>query len=647
MAKPIASERKVVINLVESSGIKARDIEGTTLNITVDKIHDMHGNQSAPIRWTAYVQKNTLKWAKDSVTVIKQYGDNHYFDVEIVNKGGNTEYYTLYNMPQWLTLVDALDGSPVETTGDLAPQSRKTLRFNVMPMAAVGNYDVTVGLQGNDEILEPLRIVMKVRGEAPNWTVNPDLYENSMSIVAQVYINGVLLSNSESRVAAFIDGECRGVAEIQPIRGSAFVALSVYGTAQQNVKNVMQNLDNGKSVTFRIWDAARGVTYTNVNVNVPTELVVGSPASITFDPSMTYGNFDMPVIFSKSNLMEQELKLKQNWNWISLNVEPVDTKTSIIFKDVSTWDVYIKDRTTGTYFCNGTNWEGKLTDMHANTMYKMKLTKMLKSKDLPALLPVTGEQVKLSDTKVTLKKNWNWIAYLPTTTMTLDEALAGANPQVGDQVKSQTAFAYYGPYGWEGNLKALESGKGYLYQSMDEQEKMFIYPTVATSRGSAPTNSSLLTLNSSFFTPVDPNTYPDNMSMVILLTEDGEPVTDAELAAFIDGECRGVASCDKGLYYLLIAGEGSGQPMELRAAVNSVPSIISVASLVYSSDGNIGTPWEPYVIELQTNGIRVITADDANDTEWYTLQGFKIGRKPTQPGVYIHHGKKVTIKRVK
>ena len=26
------------------------------------------------------------------------------------------------------------------------------------------------------------------------------------------------------------------------------------------------------------------------------------------------------------------------------------------------------------------------------------------------------------------------------------------------------------------------------------------------------------------------------------------------------------------------------------------------------------------------------------------LQCFKIGRKPTQPGVYIHHGKKVLIK---
>ncbi len=653
MAKPIASERKVVISLVESSGIKARDIEGTTLNITVDKIHDAHGNQSAPIRWTAYVQKNTLKWAKDSVTVIKQYGDNHYFDVEIVNRGGNTEYYTLYNMPQWLTLVDALDGSPVETTGDLAPQSRKTLRFKVMPMAAVGNYDVTVGLQGNDEILEPLRIVMKVRGEAPAWTVNPDLYENSMSIVGQVFINGVLMSNSESRVAAFIDGECRGIADIQSIRGSAYVALSVYGTAQQNVNGKMQDLDNGKTVTFRIWDAARGVTYSNVNVTVPSDFVTGAPAGITFDPSMTYGNFDKPVTFTKSNLMEQELKLKENWNWISLNVEPIDAKTSVVFKDVSSWNVYIKDRATGTYYCNGTYWDGTLADMHANTMYKMKLTKMSKSKDLPTSLPVTGEQVKLSETKVKLKKNWNWISYLPTTTMTLDMALAGANPKRGDQVKSQQGFAIYGNSGWDGNLKVMESGKGYLYYSVDNAEKEFAYPSTSGSAGSrlfanGPDANASGTLTSGapvFFSPVDPENYSDNMSMVIKLVKGGEPVTDAELGAFIGEECRGaaVAAETSGLYYLLIAGEGLGKTMQIRAAINGVVTTVCT-SVAFNNDAIIGTPWEPFVIDLDDlTGISAVSSDLIDDTEWYTLQGFKIGRRPTAPGVYIHRGQKVTV----
>ncbi len=73
--------------------------------------------------------------------------------------------------------------------------------------------------------------------------------------------------------------------------------------------------------------------------------------------------------------------------------------------------------------------------------------------------------------------------------------------------------------------------------------------------------------------------------------------------------------------------------------------------MTYISDVNIGTPWNPYVIDLSEvlTGISTIAADNAddNDDDWWTLQGYKIGRKPTQPGVYIHHGNKVTIKRVK
>jgi hypothetical protein len=62
---------------------------------------------------------------------------------------------------------------------------------------------------------------------------------------------------------------------------------------------------------------------------------------------------------------------------------------------------------------------------------------------------------------------------------------------------------------------------------------------------------------------------------------------------------------------------------------------------------NIGTPWNPYVIDLSEmrTGISTIAADDDdNDDDWWSIQGFKIGRKPTQPGVYIHRGEKVVIK---
>ena len=57
-----------------------------------------------------------------------------------------------------------------------------------------------------------------------------------------------------------------------------------------------------------------------------------------------------------------------------------------------------------------------------------------------------------------------------------------------------------------------------------------------------------------------------------------------------------------------------------------------------SSAPFLGLPgWE------DTTGIVPVGVDSENG-EWYTLQGLKIGKKPTTKGVYIHNGRKVVIK---
>ncbi len=476
MARPVASERKIVVRLDEGAGITARDVEGATLNITIDKIHDMHGNESLPIRWQAYCYMNTLKWMKDSVNVIKRYGDGYTFDVDIENRGGHTEYYTLYNMPQWLTLVES------NSTDDIAPQKTKTLRFQVNPLVAVGNYDITIGLQGNNGIQEPLRIVMKVRGEKPDWSVDPNAYENNMSIVGQIYVNGILMSNSESLLAAFIGDECRGVVSPRPVRDAAYVAMSIYGTAMQQVNGMPADLDRGRAVTFRLWDATTGIAYPNVSISMPDGTVTDT---LTFDPAKNYGTFDAPLIFTKTDLVEQHLALRKGWNWISLGVEPSNPKVATVFKDVTSWEARLKDHDTGTSYSNGTYWAGTLKQVKVNTMYKLLLTRLEQSQDLPPYIIIQGRQIKLDETPDTLKKGWNWLPFTPATTMSIGEALAGANPKVGDQVKSQTAFAYYSRYGWEGDLDALESGKGYLYMSTDTLTKTFVYPSGSLSSQAA------------------------------------------------------------------------------------------------------------------------------------------------------------------
>ena len=615
IAKPIASERKIVIRLEEGSGIKARDIEGTTLNITADKIYDMHGNASEPIRWTTFVQLNTLKWTKDSVNIVKKYGDDYTLDVNIENRGGNTEYYTLYNMPQWLTLIDS------ERTDDVAPLSTKTLRFQVNPLVPVGNYDLTIGLQGNNQILEPLRLVMKVHGEMPAWSVDPSKYENTMNIVGQVYVNGILVGNSESRIAAFIGEECRGIAAPEEVRGAAYVTMTVFGNG---------DLDQQKPITFRIWDATTGVAYPDVNTSIE-----GSPVNITFDTDRLIGDFDKPLVWTKGNMIEQHIKLKKKWTWLSLSVQPEDSRPLTVFPDLTTWNTLIKSHTSEVY-STGAEWLGPLT-IEVGQMYKVLLMKQLtNSRNLDNGITLKGQQVDLANTPITLRKNWNWIGYLPMTTMTPDQALAGANPQVGDRVKSQTAIAIYGPEGWEGNLKALESGQGYMYFNSSGEERQFVYPDKTLTAQRAYARSALSRAKEvSIFSPVDPYDYPDNMSMVIRLTDGEEVVDTAEVAAFIGGECRAATRADNGLYYLVIAGEGSGLPIELRTCINGEIRVID-SSLTYTSDANVGTPWEPYVIALnQADGISVVSGQPADTSTFYDLLGRKLDTKPTRKGIYI------------
>ncbi|MBR0048242.1 MAG: hypothetical protein IJP74_02840, partial [Prevotella sp.] len=87
-------------------------------------------------------------------------------------------------------------------------------------------------------------------------------------------------------------------------------------------------------------------------------------------------------------------------------------------------------------------------------------------------------------------------------------------------------------------------------------------------------------------------------------------------------------------------------PMMLRTCLGG--RIVAIdATLTFVSDDNIGTSWDPYVINLQNVATGIGSIDglsDDDDAEWYTLQGFKIGHRPTVTGVYIHRGQVVTLR---
>ncbi|MBQ7996524.1 MAG: hypothetical protein IJ249_02520 [Paludibacteraceae bacterium] len=605
-ALPVASERKVVINLSEAE-VSLRDIEGTTLNITMSEVHDLNGNMSNPIKWTAYVQQNTLKWAKDSVNIFKKYGEDYTFDVTIENKGGQIEYYTVENMPkEWLSLVDGQMSnvqSQMSNVFDVQPLKTKTLRFAVSPLVPVNNYDVTIGLKGNNGIIEPLRIVMKVSGNTPEWTVNPALYDHSMTIIGQVYLGGILMENPESMVAAFIGSECRGVATPQKIRGAAYETLIIYGSDTPDA-------DRNAPLTFRIWDATRGIAYTDANIQLPNVPMVNDQMvnEVIFRQDTMIGNFDTPAIWTKSDRVEQLIPVHENWNWITFGVEPPSEYCDLVFTpQYKGWNVLVKDENTFSQ-SSGSIFNGPLK-LAVNIMYKLRIQRTPKTTDavLDPLLSVSGRQPAPEEIPVSLRTGWNWLPYTPLTTKRASVALAGAQPKKGDMIKSQTAVSIYGTYGWEGTLLALEPGHGYLYFSTDSTAKSFVYPAdlyqphgflAAPAWSELSQTRSAQTTSNKRLAAQAYSAYPSNMTMTIRLM-DGEAVVDTcEIAAFIGGECRGaVRAHTDSLYYLVIAGDGAGQPMELRTVINGEEIVID-KTLTFVSDNHLGTPWEPYVIQL-------------------------------------------------
>ena len=597
------SDRKVYIQL---EPVSLAEIEGTTLDITVSKIFDKNGNSSLPITWPVYVHQNTLNWAKDSVTCIKNYGDDASFQVEIANTGMNTEYYNITGLPTWLTTDYA--------TGEVAPESSQAIRFDVLPTATVGTYDVNLTLTGNNEIAEPLRLVLKVRGVSPDWAVAPDSsLVDQMNMVGQVLIDGIVSENTESLLGAFIGPICVGVAKPEKARGTYYIPMTIYGNAKKH---------DGETISFKFWDASTGITY----VGLKAESVV------QFKQDDMRGSYNRPVILTNTDEVEQRLDVLAGWNWISTYVQPdpLLPLTEVIVADGFQQNDILKSKNSVKYYGNdGWNF-GSLTTIEPASMYKLYVQG-------PVSMVIKGKECVPSQTPIKLSPKWNWIGFIPQSAMEINQALGGTGAVEGDYIKSKSEFAIYGPYGWEGNLKTLEPGKGYMYYSQSRDTITFHYPDVTAAnrarvkaRAQAPDY---------YFTPVGPENYPDNMSIVLQLLDNGEPVDTFEVAAFIDGQCRATAKADGGLYYLMVQGEGSGQRIQLCTYYEGNVIVIDETQ-TFRGDTNIGLPWEPYTIDLAkaiATGLQIANfGAEADDAKYFMPNGIQVLSSSLKKGqVYI------------
>ena len=86
----------------------------------------------------------------------------------------------------------------------------------------------------------------------PTWVINPNDYQYSMSVVGLLNLNCSDLANANNKVAAFVNGECRGVAQSNSIvNGKNLAYLIIYS-----------NSPLGETVELKYYNAANDLVYT-------------------------------------------------------------------------------------------------------------------------------------------------------------------------------------------------------------------------------------------------------------------------------------------------------------------------------------------------------------------------------------------------
>ncbi len=494
-------------------------IENVTLDITAMDVKDLQGNSMAsPKTWIAYIDQNQLAWQDQELSFKKEVNRALTFQADIINSGGELKTYSITNMPDWLA-VDSENGT-------IAPNSTKTVSFEIDPSVNIGNYEEAVYLSSDFGYNESLILKMNISAQAPEWKVNPEDFQFSMNVIGQMKINNVFSSDTADMLAAFADNECRGIAKLRYI--DEYDLYEVY-------LSIFSDVESGEDIEFRIWNASEGIIHLNVvpEYSFASNTIMGTPGS--------------PVEVSTLDAYMSEISVPQGWKWISFNLGSTDlSDVNLTLSSVSAEQGdLVKGQTVFDNYNPTIGWQGSLSNSGGFNNHSMYMVKM--SDD--DTLTYTGARLNPGDIQIPLNTGWNWIGYTPAVNIELNDAFGNYTPAGGDLIKSQYAFAMYDSVmGWLGDLTYLIPCQGYMFNT-ENAAGYLVYPVTGLYKSdlvSEQDNNENLVEEWN----MEREKYQYNLSLVGDLNLMEEEVTnDHIIGAFAGDQCRGIAKP------LLIKGE--------------------------------------------------------------------------------------------
>lgn len=552
-------------------------IENVTLDITVQNAYDLHGNKmQSPKTWIAYINKNQVKWQDDQFDFEKTIDSVITFVAPIVNSGGAQKVFTIGGMPTWMTSST--------TNGVIAPNSVQNVTFTIPAGQSVGDYNAGITVTTDFGYDEVLQINLKVKGVVPTWTVNTANYQYQMNIFGQLKLDGIISSHLDSKLAAFSNGQVRGVANLQYV--PAYDKYEVY-------LNVYSNSVSGDSIYFNIYDGATGLTFVTVD------------SSLVFVDNDVVGTISNPRTFSANTEISRNIPLNAGWTWVSfplktnkmvssnLMMNSIASNNGDIVTSISDYDQY--DNTIG--------WVGNIT---SSTGYKNNQTYKIKKSVADTLLHI-GSLLNPDSAlaQINVVPGWNWIGFIASKNLSISEALGNYNAVTGDLIKSQYQFAYYDNLtGWNGSLTTMKPTMGYMLKSSGTSS--FNYP-LSGFFGARMANTNATTFANQDVFPFTPEQYSNTMSMIVKGNICNEALEQGNVAlgVFDSGEnLRGYVhptlSNNTYLFYLTAYSNSNNEALSLKYFNTIDGSVISTNTVVtFNADALVGTPSQPFMATVE------------------------------------------------
>ncbi|MBZ0183199.1 MAG: hypothetical protein K8F60_12155, partial [Melioribacteraceae bacterium] len=403
---------------------------------------------------------------------------------------------------------------------------------------------------------------------APNWSLVENLQYN-MSMILLLKKQNELLSNSNFKVGAFVNNECRGIAS--PITNSDYRVFLTVGS----------NVTEGEEIILKIWDP---INCSEIQYN----------ESYTFQNGAEIGSYDSPEII-EIGLSSSEYNLNTGFTWLSFNLIKEDMTLNNYLQGIEfeNNDRIIAQNSFAVF--NNGQWFGSLSSIDLSKMYILKLSN-------PKSFIIQGTPVNLSNEQISLGQGYTWLGYFPLETIPINQALSSLQPlpSNNDRLIAQNSFSTFvvSANSWIGSLTNLTPQSGYKIKLSNAS--LLNYAGVLNSSK----QNKLIENQSIASHELNEQKYQFNMNLILKLNDSSvkEDSTSGIIKAYYQDELRGIASQqnnNEGIYFLSIgSNQQNGEKIKLFYQKGDNEEIQLDSEFLFNDLELIGSINEPLEIKV-------------------------------------------------